>query len=307
MARKRGAKAQDRIWRLEALGFDVATAFVRLLPVDWASDFGAVLLGWLGPMTGTQKTVDRNLRIAFPDMSPEERKRISVAQWKNFGRYCLEMVLVDRLTPANGRVEVVGAERLAEIANGDEAAVYVSGHFANFEVMAAVLIDAGIKCQVTYRPTNNPYFDKRIIQSRKKYGISMFAPKGEASAARGLYAALKRGEAIAILNDQKFNQGITDLFFGQPARTATGAVRLVLRTGARLQLGYIERLKSARFRVTICEPIHLQNTDDAGADLVNGVRLINAFLEERIRARPEEWWFWVHKRWADEVYAALGD
>lgn len=307
MAGKNGRRVQDLIWRIEAFGFDVAAFFIRLLPVDLASDLGAVLLRWIGPLTGVQKTVDRNLRIAFPDMPAVERRRIAVAQWGNFGRYCFEMALMDRLTPATGRVEVVGAERLAEIAEGQEAAVYVSGHLANFEVMAAVLMDAGIKCQVTYRPTNNPYFDQRIIESRRKYGISMFAPKGEVAALRGLFAALRRGEAVALLTDQKFNEGLTDPFFGQPAQTSTGAVRLVLRTGARLQLGYIERLKSARFRAVVCEPIYLENTDDPAADLARGVRLINAFLEERIRAKPEDWWFWVHKRWTDEVYAALGD
>src|SRR5580704_8682551 len=120
MARKRGARAQDLIWRLEAFGFDVATAFVRLLPVDFASDCGAALFRWLGPLTGTQKLVDKNLRIAFPDMTPVERRRIAIAQWGNFGRYCFEMPLMDRLTPATGRVEVVGADRLADIAGGAE-------------------------------------------------------------------------------------------------------------------------------------------------------------------------------------------
>ena len=305
MARRRTPFVQDLVWRLEAVGFDLVSALVRLLPVDAASDMGAVVLRWIGPLTGTQKTVDRNIRIAFPEMPVEDRKRLSRAQWENFGRNCIELMIMDRLTPASGRVEVVGAERLAEIANGGGSAVYVSGHFANFEVMAAVLMDAGIKCQVTYRPTNNPYFDRRIIESRRKYGISMFAPKGEAAAIRGLYAALERGESVALLNDQKFNEGITDLFFGQPARTATGPTRLVLRTGARLQLGYIERLKGARFRAVVCEPIYLKKTDDRQADLAHGVRLINAFIEERVRARPEEWWSWVHRRWADEVYAAL--
>jgi KDO2-lipid IV(A) lauroyltransferase len=306
MARKRSAWARDLMWRLEALGFDVVSSLVRLLPVDVASAMGGLLLRWLGPLTSVQKTVDQNLRIAFPDMPAAERRRLSLAQWENFGRYCLEMALMDRLTPARGRVEVVGAERLAEIAAGGGAAVYVSGHFSNFEVMAAVLMDAGITCQVTYRPTNNPYFDQRIIKSRQKYGIQLFAPKGEAAALRGLFGALDRGESVALLNDQKFNEGITDLFFGQPARTATGPTRLALRSGVRLQLGYIERLKGARFRAVVCEPIYLQKTDDRAADMAHGVRLINAFLEERVRARPEEW-FWVHKRWADEVYAALGD
>jgi KDO2-lipid IV(A) lauroyltransferase len=56
----------------------------------------------------------------------------------------------------------------------------------------------------------------------------------------------------------------------------------------------------------VCEPIYLKKTADRAADMARGVRLINAFLEERVRARPEEW-FWVHRRWADEVYAALAD
>jgi Kdo2-lipid IVA lauroyltransferase/acyltransferase len=306
MARKPPGFHRHLTWRLEALGFDVASVVLRALPVDAASGLGALALRWLGPLTSVQKTVDQNLRIAFPQMSPAERKRLAIAQWKNFGRNCFELVMMDRITPASGRVEVVGAERLAEIANGGGSAVYVSGHFANFEVMAAVLMDAGINCQVTYRPTNNPYFDQRIIESRRKYGIQFFAPKGEAAALRGLFAALERGESVALLNDQKFNEGITDLFFGQPARTATGPTRLVLRSGARLQLGYIERLKGARFRAVVCEPIYLEKSDDRAADLAHGVRLINAFLEDRVRARPEEW-FWVHRRWADEVYAALGD
>ena len=32
-----------------------------------------------------------------------------------------------------------------------------------------------------------------------------------------------------------------------------------------------------------------------------GVRRINRFIEERVRARPAEW-FWVHKRWPTEIY-----
>jgi Kdo2-lipid IVA lauroyltransferase/acyltransferase len=306
MARRPPGFFRHLTWRLEAWAFDVAGALMRLLPVDAASAVGAAALRWIGPLTGVQKTVDQNLRIAFPDMPPAERRRISIAQWENFGRYCVEMALMDRLTPASGRVEVVGAERLTEIAEGGGAAVFVSGHFSNFEVMAAVLMEAGVTCEVTYRPTNNPYVDQRIIKSRQKYGVRLFAPKGEAAAMRGLFAALERGDSIAIMNDQKFNEGVTDLFFGQPARTATGPTRLALRTGARLQLGYIERLKGARFRAVVCEPIYLEKTADRAADLAHGVRLINAFLEDRVRARPEEW-FWVHRRWADEVYAALGD
>ena len=50
------------------------------------------------------------------------------------------------------------------------------------------------------------------------------------------------------------------------------------------------------------EPIVLQDTGDRTADIEAGVRRINAFIEERVRERPEEW-FWVHKRWPNEAYA----
>ena len=42
-------------------------------------------------------------------------------------------------------------------------------------------------------------------------------------------------------------------------------------------------------------------TGDREADIEAGVRRINAFIEERVRARPDEW-FWVHKRWPGEMY-----
>ena len=52
----------------------------------------------------------------------------------------------------------------------------------------------------------------------------------------------------------------------------------------------------ARFKVIVHDPIHLVDTGDRDADIEAGVRRINAFIEERVRARPDEW-FWVHKRW----------
>ncbi|HQR88534.1 MAG TPA: lipid A biosynthesis acyltransferase, partial [Caulobacter sp.] len=60
----------------------------------------------------------------------------------------------------------------------------------------------------------------------------------------------------------------------------------------------------ARFRAVVHDPIVAPSTGDRTADIEAGVRLINSFMEERIRERPAEW-FWVHRRWPNEVYAAL--
>ena len=295
---------QDLIWRLEAAAFSGLFGVLRGLGVDRASGLGGWLLRTLGPLTGTQKTVMRNLRIAFPDMSADDRRKLALAQWDQTGRTFAELAVMDRLTPDGGRVEVVGIERLHALRDGGRPAVLISGHLANFEVMAAVIMAAGVPCQVTYRAANNPYVDALIRQSRERYGIRLFAPKGDGT--RELVAGMKRGDSIALLVDQKYNEGPEVEFFGQPVNASPGASRLALKFGTVMQPLSVVRLPGARFRVTAHEPITVEDTGDKVGDILRGVQAANLFVEDCVRRHPEDW-FWVHKRWPNAVYAALRD
>ncbi len=303
-----GAKdwRQDLVWRLEAFGFQTLFGFLRLLGVERASGLGGWLLRTLGPRTGTQKTVIRNLRIAFPDMPAAEREALALAQWDQTGRTFAELAVMDRLTPEGGRVEVVGMERLHAIRDSGKPAVLISGHLANFEVMAAVIMASGVPCQVTYRAANNPYVDALIRESRERYGIRLFAPKGDGT--RELMAGMKRGDSIALLVDQKYNQGPEVEFFGRPVNASPGAARLALKFGTIMQPLSVVRLPGVRFRVTAHEPIVVGGDGEAGGDktaeVLAGIQAANRFVEDRVREHPVDW-FWVHKRWPDKVYAAL--
>ena len=294
---------QDLIWRVEAAAFAGFIGLMRVIGLETASNFGGWVLRTLGPLTGTQKTVMRNLRIAFPDMGVEERRRLALEQWEQTGRTFAETAIMDRLTPASGRIDIVGAERLEAIRASGKPVVFVSGHMANIETMAAVLVASGIPVQVTYRAANNPYVDAQIIAARARYGVKLFAPKG-GDGARELLAGMGRGESVALMNDQKFSEGPEVLFFGQPVNAAPGPSRLALRFGTVLQPMSVVRLPGVRFRVTAHEPIELHNTGDRAGDIARGVQAITTFVEERVREHPVDW-FWVHKRWPDTVYAAL--
>lgn len=293
---------QDLIWRLEGVGFAGFVGFMRLLGVERASGLGGWLLRTLGPRTGTQKTVMRNLRIAFPDMDPAERERLALDQWEQTGRAFAETALMDQLV-AEDRIEVVGLERLEAIRDSGEPVVFVGGHFANIETLAATIVGAGVPCQITYRAANNPYVDAQIIAARARYGVKLFAPKG-GDGARELLAGMARGESVALMNDQKFSEGPEAIFFGQPVNAAPGPSRLALRFGTVLQPMSTKRLPGVRFRVTVYEPITLEKTGDRSADIARGVQAITRFIEDRVRENPVDW-FWVHKRWPDRVYAAL--
>lgn len=286
---------------LEAVLFDAATALARLFPIDSVSNFGARVFRTLGPLTSAHRVAERNLRIAFPDAGDPEIKRLLRAQWTELGRSLAEFTIVDRIVADTGRLEIDGLERLQAIAAGAGPVVFISGHFSNFELMAAAMVRAGVKVQVTYRAMNNTYVDERVRRVRYRYGVRLFAPKG-LEGARELIRALERGESVALMNDQKFNGGVEAPFFGVMAHTAPGPSTFALRFGIPLQPLSVQRIgDAARFRVIVHDPIMLEDTGDRQADVEAGVRKINAFVEDRVRARPTEW-FWVHRRWPNEVY-----
>jgi KDO2-lipid IV(A) lauroyltransferase len=300
---KRVGLGQDLAWRLEAVAFAGFIGLMRLLGVERASNLGGALLRALGPKTGTHRTVTRNLRIAFPDMPPAERDALAIEAWERVGRSFAETAVMDQLTPASGRVEIVGGERLEAIRDSGRPVVFVSGHLSSFELMAAVLVGSGLPVQITYRAANNPYVDAQIRRARARYGVKLFAPKG-GEGARELLQGLQRGESVALLNDQKFSEGPEVQFFGQPVNAAPGPSRLALKFGTVLQPISVARLPGVRFRVTIHPPLEIEPSGDRQADIVRGVQAVTTFVEDRVREVPADW-FWVHKRWPDRVYAAL--
>jgi len=300
MTKAEPSLAQKLLWRLEAMAYDGVTGLARLFPIDAVSDFGAWLFRKVGPMTSTHNVVRTNLRIAFPDASEAEMERLLRESWEEAGRVALEFPILDKIVSDPSRVVVENAERLEEIARNKESVVFISGHFSSMEVMPAAIIRAGITCQITYRAMNNPYVDASFRRSRFRYGVRLFAPKGGESA-RELIRALARGECVALMNDQKFNGGVAAPLFGVTCFTAPGPSSFALRFGIPLQPMSVQRTRKARFKVIVHEPIWLENTGERNRDLEAGVRKVNAFMEDRIRARPTEW-FWVHKRWPNDVY-----
>jgi KDO2-lipid IV(A) lauroyltransferase len=294
---------RDLQWRFEAALWDLLSAILRIAPIDAASNFGGWLVRQLGPLTSTHRTALRNLRLAFPEWDEAERRRVARAQWENVGRALFEIFMVDRIVADRNRIEVVNLERLAEMKESRQPVVFVSGHFANWEIMAAAMSANNVEALFAYRAANNPYIDTRIIESRRRYGANLMAPKG-LDGGREVMAALSRGMSVAILNDQRYDEGVLAPFFGHMAQTQHAAVRFAMRFGARLQPGCVQRVKGARFRVIIHEPIELERTGSKTADVEAGVRRINEYIEARVRERPAEWW-WVHRRFPKELYAQL--
>lgn len=292
-------------WRLETIAWDlIYWGPMKALGPDKASDFGGWLMRKIGPLLSQHKTMKRNLRLAFPGWDAAKLDETALAAWDSAGRTAGEMPHLPEIDPyTSGRVEIVGLDVLDAVRNSGKGAVFISGHFANWEIMPAAITQRIPRAVMTYRALNNPHIDKRIADLRAAYGTQVNAPKGIGT--RELMRALSKGSPVALMNDQKFNGGISVPFFGHEAMTAPGPTRLALKYQVPIVPVSTTRTGPARFRIEFHTPFVPEDTGNTDEDILRTVKQINAFLEAQVRAYPGQW-FWQHRRWPKEAWKAAG-
>lgn len=276
-----------------AFGARAALCLFRLLPLDSASALGGWLGRCFGAIAGKNKLADRQLSAALPELDADARKTVLRAMWENLGRVAAEYAHLDTLRQGD-RIEVAGLDHIEALKQSGQTAIFFSAHYGNWEVMSIAAARHGIPLLQVYRAANNPLTEEMLQRLRAPVG-GRHVPKG-AKAAREILSALRGGESVAMLVDQKLNTGLAVPFFGRDAMTAPAIAELALRLDCPLVPARVDRLDGARFRVTVEVPFRLETTGDKAADVMAGLRRINGVLETWIRARPDHW-FWVHRRW----------
>ena len=282
----------------EGAGALAIYAVFRLLPLDAASALGGFLARSLGPRGAFSRRARRNLQRAIPELSADEVERVLLGMWDNLGRVVAEYPHLGKyqVYAHGGRVEICGAENIRDQAAAGKRAIFFSGHFGNWEVATLAVTQAGLDVVEMYRAANNPFVDALINHSRRVVG-SELAAKGSGGARRML-AAMKGERHIAMLVDQKSNDGIPVPFFGRDAMTAPSLAVFALRFDCAVVPVRVDRLEGARFRITAEPPLDLPRTGDTEADTRAIMTRVNQVLERWIRERPDHW-FWLHRRWPD--------
>ena len=271
-------------------------ALFGLLPVDAASWLGGALARLVGPRLRVTKNARRNLKRVFPHLSESEIDRIVTAMWDNLGRTAGEhphLAQFDPYKPAS-RVEVVGGEEIDKLRDDGMTGLLFAGHIANWELSPLAGVKRGLTVHLIYRRANNPLFDAIVQKGRAVLGGDLY-PKGS-EGAKQVLRAMRRGDHMAMLVDQKMNDGIAVPFLGIEAMTASAIAELAFRFDCPVVPARVERLKGARFRVTFEAPLEKPATGDRREDVKLLMTAINARLSAWIAERPEQW-LWVHNRW----------
>ncbi|MFN3700319.1 MAG: lysophospholipid acyltransferase family protein [Alphaproteobacteria bacterium] len=287
-------------YTIEAILCGALLIVFKCLPVDAASGLG----GWLARNIGTKLAVSRkaykNLSRAFPDMDEPQKRAIIKGMWDNLGRVFAEYPHIK--TIAQNRVAVENAEIALTAQKEGTGAIFISGHLANWEVVpATALLKYNIPINITYRKPNNPMVD-RLVQYLRSIGNRIQAFPKSAEGGRQMIATLKNKGFLAVLIDQKYNEGLPVAFFGHTAMTNPIAAQLAGRYRAPVIPARCIREKGANFRLSLYAPIptHYETGHEAGQPrpLEDQLKEANQLLEGWIREYPEQW-IWLHKRWGN--------
>ncbi len=277
---------------IEAILVHIVYGFFWLLPANTASNIG----GWIGRKFGLKlagsKIAYDNLSQAFPEMNEQEKQKIVLGMWDNLGRTIAEYPHLRKIAQA---VEIVNKDMLEDIIKGDKAAMMVSGHFANWEIMpASAKQQCNLDMTLAYREPNNPWIEK-LLQYARKSGANDYIFKSRKSIIK-MTSVIKNGGKLGILIDQKFNEGLPIPFFGRDAMTMPVAAQFALKFNCPIYLIRMERLGGAKFRMTVLPKLEVETTGNKEQDIYKIMLDIHQIMEGWIKERPEQW-LWLHRRW----------
>ena len=241
-------------------------------------------------MFKSQKVINKNLEN-YSNYAKVNKKEIINSMWRNYGMTFIEYIYLGKFLKNNNHVKVIGEEYLNKALEDNKPVIFISGHFANYELMSMEIVKRQIKLATIYRPLNNIFLNPFMEFLRKKYVCPNQIKKG-INGVRQTIEYLKKNYSIALMIDQRVSEGDKIIFFGEKALTTTLPAQLSLKFNLNIIPVFIERTKQNNFNIEFLEPIKWNKFKNK----IELSEALNRTLEKMIIRNPNQW-IWTHNRW----------
>ena len=262
-----------------------------ILRINISRKFFSFLFLIVGPFVKSKKIIDQNLDIFSHEISSLEKKNIITSMWKNYGKTFIEYVFLSNFKNKNSHITISGKENLINNIQKKKSVIFVSGHFANFELMSMEISKMNIQLATIYRPLNNFFLNPFMEFLRKKYICTNQIKKG-VNGVREAIEFIKMKHSIALMIDQRVSEGERINFFNKGALTTTLPAQLSIKYNLEIIPVYIERNKDDTFSMVFQKAIDPKNFNNK----IELTEKLNNVLEKMIINNPSQW-IWTHNRW----------
>ena len=263
----------------------------RLCGIKASRNIFSFLFSKLGPFFKSEKVIKKNIQIFNRNLSESEKAEIIKDMWRNYGKTFIEYIFLDTFKKSNSYVEIKGDQILSKLINENKTAIFISGHFANFELMSMEISKKSIPLATIYRPLNNFFLNPFMEYLRKKFICKNQIKKG-INGVREAINFLKNKNSIALMIDQRVSEGEKVNLFGQPALTTTLPAQLAIKYNLKIIPVFIKRTKNDNFEIEFQEELNPKNFEDK----IQITQELNKILEKMILKNPNQW-IWTHNRW----------
>tara|TARA_B100001013_G_C24554517_1_gene419984 strand:+ start:68 stop:940 length:873 start_codon:yes stop_codon:yes gene_type:complete len=272
-------------------------AIFKIIGLKNASALGEKIGIAIGPLFRSKTIIRKNINFAFPNINSSDEKKIIKGMWSNYGRTFAEYVFLNKFSKNSPEqlISIQGKDILDKIKEKNESVVFVSGHFANFELMAMQLSNHGINLSAIYRPLNNIFLNPLMEYLRIKYICPSQIKKGRAGM-REILKKIQEKHSIALMIDQRVTEGEKVLFFNQPAYTTTIPAQIALKFSSKIVPISLKRISDVKFNMVVEKPIDVERSENQNKDILDISIKLNSVMENMIKNNPDQW-IWSHNRW----------
>ncbi len=238
-----------------------------------------------------RRVVLLNLKLCFPEHSEAERRKLARQHFGMLARGFIEHGILWWGSKARIQrlVQVEGIEHWQNLAG--RPVILLAPHFIGLD-MGGIRLASDRRLNSLYSRQKNAVFDQMLIHGRTRFGQTTLYARQDGI--RAMIKSLKSGEPFYYLPDMDLGDrdSVFVPFFGVPAATITALSRIAQVAGAVVVPCVTQQLPGGSGYLARLYPAW---EDFPSADPVADARRMNAFIEERVREMPAQY-YWVHKR-----------
>lgn len=241
-----------------------------------------------------------NLAKALPEKTPAELRRIARESYAHFALTCLEFLASARLFPAT-KAHFDHPERMEKALDGGGGAYVLCLHLSNWELLCSICTRRFSQVHVVTKKVGSGAIANWVSLVRKRNGMAEIDRSGSVSATHQIFQALRAGEIVAVMADQRRRKGALLPFFGHLSWTNTGLAQMALRQPAPIiPCSLVRAGRGERYTMVLHPEFILEQPPGMGFKecVLHNTARLNLLAERMILERPEQY-FWFHKRWKE--------